>query len=527
LLASRGITDPSDAERFLTPRLSDLADPFLLPQMDAAVQRIWRAIEGGASIAVYGDYDVDGITSTALMVQVLESLGAEVKSFLPLRMDEGYGLTPEGLQRCLESLKPSLILTVDCGTGSVAAVEQAKAAGVDIVVTDHHAVARGEVAPALAVVNPKLGDERFHMLAGVGVAFKLCHALTKHGRSGAHRAAGDLDLRGHLDLVALGTITDIVPLVGENRILARHGLAQLNKTENRGLKTLIDVAGITQRIDTYEVGFRLGPRLNAAGRLGDALEALELLLTKDATRAMEVAQRLDASNRDRQAVEAAILQEVLREMDQQFDPGQHFGLVVGRKGWHTGVIGIVASRLVQRYNRPSIVIGFDEDGTGKGSCRSIDGFDLVGGLSQCAQHLVKFGGHTMAAGLEIERANLEPFQEAFNAAAAGALRGTDLRPVQAIDSWVGLGDVDDRLFETSSGCGPLATNTRRRSGRRRVCACSAGRASSGRSISRCCWLRAARNAKRLPSAWRNARCRRGCWTSRSPCARTATRAASR
>jgi len=446
VLVARGFTDATAAERFLSPRLSELGDPFLLPGLATAIARTWQAIERGELIAIYGDYDVDGITSTALMIQVLTRLGAKVQPFLPHRIDEGYGLSMDGIRRCIEELSPRLIITVDCGTGSVEPVKTAGGQGIDVIVTDHHTPA-GEVAPAVAVVNPKLGPEAgLHVLAGVGVAFKFCHALLKCGRDNGHRESAKLDLRGHMDLVALGTISDIVPLTGENRILARHGLNQLNATTCLGLKKLIEVAGIKGSIDAYEVGFLLGPRLNAAGRLGDALQSLELLLTVDDARAREIAGHLDAANRERQEIEKAIVREAIAEIDAWFKPDEHFGIVVGRQGWHPGVIGIVASRITARYYRPGIVIAL-ENGSGRGSCRSIEGCDLVDRLRQCSDLLVKFGGHTMAAGLEIAESNLVAFKQRFDKSVGDVLRGSELRPTQRIDAWLNLGEADQRLID--------------------------------------------------------------------------------
>lgn len=453
LLAARGLRDDEAVDRFLNPRLSDLGDPFDLPALDRAVERIWQAIDQRERIAVFGDYDVDGISSTALLVQVLRKLGADAEPFLPHRMEEGYGLSPEALARCVETLAPRLIVTVDCGTGSVAAVQQAARSGIDVVITDHHTPS-AELAPAVALVNPKLGpNESLHLLAGVGVVLKLCHGLVKHGRD-AGRPGAALDLRSYLDLVALGTIADIVPLTGENRILARYGLAQLNRTTSPGLKALADVAGIDKRIDAYEVGFRLAPRLNAAGRLGDALQSLELLLSQDPARIAELAQHLDATNRERQEIEARIVKQALDEIDGYFDPAKNFGLVVAQPGWHPGVVGIVASRIAQRYNRPVAVIALDGDG-GRGSCRSIDGFDVVAGLDACKDLLRKHGGHTMAAGLEIDASNVEAFATRFNGAAAAALAGSDLRPVQRVDAWMDLDEADDRMVDALDNLRPF------------------------------------------------------------------------
>ena len=440
VLVSRGLTASAQIDRFLRPRLSDLADPFELPDMAAAVARIWRALDAGEPIAVYGDYDVDGVTATALLVSVLRALGGRVEPCLPNRIDEGYGLSLDSLDRCLAAHQPRLIVTVDCGTGSHEAVARARAAGVDVVVTDHHEVG-GELAPAVAVVNPKRDrSSPQRMLAGVGVAFKLCHALLKTGREQGHAAAG-LDLRQFLDLVALGTIADVVPVLGENRILIRHGLACLNGKSRIGLRALAEVAGATGELGTYHVGFVLGPRLNAAGRLGRAEAALELLLSTQDAQARAVAVTLDAANRERKRLETEILDESIRRIDASFRPDQHFAVVEGDDGWHVGVVGIVAARLVARYGRPAVVVGFDEAGLGRGSGRSIDGLDLVSALASCADHLLKHGGHAKAAGLELRRDAFEKFQAAFHGVCTTALQGRDLRPKLRIDAWVTLDDV--------------------------------------------------------------------------------------
>lgn len=440
LLVSRGIADGESAERFLNPRLSHLSDAYALPDVERGAIRLWEAIDRKEAIAVYGDYDVDGITATALMVRTLKALGACVQPFLPLRLDEGYGLTLDGLQRCIETHRPRLIVTVDCGTGSVAAVRKAAESGVEIIVTDHHEPPAA-IAPALAVVNPKRAkDSSLHMLAGVGVAFKLCHAMLKHRRT----ASSDVDLKRRLDLVALGTIADIVPLSGENRILARHGLDALNRTDLIGLRALTEVAGIKGRIDTYEVGFRLGPRLNAAGRLGDAQRALQLLLTESDEEAAKLAAELDASNRERQEVEKRMVREAIEQVERTFDPARDFGITVAAEGWHPGVVGIVASRICQRFHRPVVCIALN-GASGRGSCRSIEGFDMVAGLDGCADLLVKHGGHAMAAGLEIETVRWQELRERFNETVRRAM-GSSIPPApQRVDAWLALAEVDDAL----------------------------------------------------------------------------------
>ncbi len=454
VLVARGYASVEEADRFLKPRLTELRPPEHLPDIAPAAARIWRAIDAKERVAVFGDYDVDGVTSTALMVQVLRHLGADVVPFLPHRLEEGYGLSSVALQRCLDDHGPTLIITVDCGTGSVAAVQEAQSRGVDVIITDHHQL--GEQLPeAVAVVNPQRGaDADLKRLAGVGVAFKLCHAILKQGRE-AKREEASLDLRPLLDLVALGTIADVVPLVGENRILSAHGLSRLRKTTSAGLNELMSVAGIKRdEVHAYHVGFQIGPRLNAAGRLGGAEAALNLLLSLEEQPARELAEFLNAANRERQDAEKEILNAALDDLQARFDPERDFGLVVAGEDWNPGVIGIVASRLVQHFSRPVIVIAKDEDG-GRGSCRSIGEFDIVAGLRACAKHLSKFGGHAMAAGLELKPGQLEPFAEAFNRVAAAALGHRDLRPSLRIDGVVSLDEVDAAFFAAQESMRPF------------------------------------------------------------------------
>ena len=455
-LILRGVSATGEVDRFLNPRLSDVVDPFTLPAMELAVARIWKAIKTEETIVVYGDYDVDGVTSAALMSHVLTSLGGRVFQFLPSRMEEGYGLNAETVEKCISAYKPSLIVTTDCGSGAHEAAAAASKAGVDIVVTDHHEVGAGGPAPVVAVVNPKLGvDPQARCLSGVGVAFKVCHALLKKGRDQKLKAAFSVDLREVLDLVALGTVSDMVPMIHENRILVRHGLAQLNRRERLGLRTLSEVAGATGELGTYHVGFVLGPRMNAAGRMGKADVALELLLTSDPVKARELAVFLDSANQDRKQVEGEIMEEAIRRIEAYYDPASHFGIVVGEIGWHVGVVGIVASRLVSKYGRPAVVVGFDENGVGRGSCRSIEGFDLLGGLDVCSEYLNRHGGHEMAAGLEIKHEAFESFQKAFYAVCETGLKGRDLRRTLELDSWVSMVEVlDPGFLDVTTRMGP-------------------------------------------------------------------------
>ncbi len=445
VLAARGFP-ATEAEAFLNPRLAGLSDPFLLPAMDTAVSRIWDAIEAGDVITVFGDYDVDGVTSTALLTRVFGALGANVKPFIPDRVDEGYGLSSDALERCLSEHGSSLVVSVDCGVNSVESIAFAQRQGVDVIVTDHHEP-DAETAPALALVNPKLGTvPELENLSGVGVAFKLVHALLKYGRAHGKAAVATVDLRDYLDLVALGTVADIVPLLGENRIVVRHGLEQLNTTKWAGMQALKQVAGMKGEADTFHLGFQLGPRINAAGRIGQPMQALRLLVTDDPSEARTIARLLDDTNKERRRIEREMADEAFAEIDAYFDPAENHGLVVAREGWHPGVVGIVASRVSRHYNRPAIIMGIEADGTARGSCRSIDAFDMLQGLHACADQLNKFGGHKMAAGLEVKAGVLDAFKSAFDEAAAAVLGGVDLSPVQRIDSDVAPDDLNWDFF---------------------------------------------------------------------------------
>jgi len=455
ILGGYGFSDVAAAARFLDPRLKNVSDPFLIPQMEAAVLRIWRAVETKENILVYGDYDVDGIASAVLLAQVLRRLGAgNVVPCLPDRLGEGYGLSITALRRCLARANPRLIITVDCGITAVESAEYVRKKGIDLIITDHHELGSA-LPPAAAVVNPKLGAaDSLKILSGVGVAFKLCHALLKHGKMKDFPAA-DFDLKEYLDLVALGTVADIVPLIDENRIFVRHGLAKLNSSDSPGWRALKEVASLKGGLDTYHLAFCIAPRLNAAGRLESAETALELFLTEDENRAKSIAQQLDKANGERKEIETKILQEAIAEIDGYFKPEVHYGIVVGRRGWHIGVIGIVASRLAARYHRPVIVVGFDESGSGRGSGRSIEGYNILNGLTACRNILTAWGGHAMAAGMELNEKDYEQFKRLFNQASETELKNKNLRPVQTVNAWIQLDDVSDENFKALERLAPF------------------------------------------------------------------------
>lgn len=462
VLAQRGLTSRDHIDRFLQPRLGDLSLPFELPDMDEAATRIWYAIEKGERITVFGDYDVDGITSTSLLSRILLELGANVRAFIPSRMNEGYGLTVTAFKRCVAEQSPSLIITVDCGTNSAESVELAASQGIDVVVTDHHEPGE-QLSPACAIVNPKLTNvTSLRNLAGVGVCFKVCHALLMIGRHRKSSAAHRIDLRKYLDIVAMGTVADVVPLLEENRIFVHRGLQCLSQTQWPGLQALKGTSGLktNQSLSTYHIGFVLAPRINAAGRVGGVEDALELFLTNDRSRGSCLAEVLDAANRRRQEIEKAITREAMEWIDSFFIPEKHYGIVVAGKDWHPGVVGIVASRLSSKYNRPVVVLGFGECGRGRGSGRSIEGFNIYESLQQCAQYLVKFGGHEQAAGLTIDYENVDVFRKTFNRAARSVLAESDMRPTLEIDSWIELDDVDWALLEGLKKMEPFGQDNR-------------------------------------------------------------------
>ena len=438
LLAQRSGSDLATARDFLDPRLQQLPDPFLIGEMESAVARLVAAIQAGEKIAIHGDYDVDGISGTALLVEGLQALGAEVDYFIPLRLRDGYGLSAEHLRQAVAA-GASVAVSVDCGISAVAEAAVARELGLDLIITDHHQPPA--VLPvACAIVNPHLLDSLYpdKDLAGVGVAFMLLIALRSRLRStGAFTAQPEPDLRYSLDLVALGTIADVVPLRGVNRILPRIGLGIINQGRRPGLKSLSVAAGIRQ-VTCGNVAFSLAPRLNAAGRLEDANLGVELLLTDDPQRAEELAGLLDGFNRERQGVEQQVLSEAIAQVEE--GKGGEYSLVLAGEGWHPGVIGIVASRLVERYHRPAVLIALDGE-RGKGSARSIRGLHLYQTLQACSAELEGYGGHAFAAGLSIAASRFDSFVAAFEQAAAAALSADDLVPVLLYDSEVLIEDL--------------------------------------------------------------------------------------
>lgn len=451
LLVTRGQGDAAAARAFLRPRLQQLRDPHRMAGMSEAVERIVRAIGRGETILVHGDYDVDGVCSTALLARTLRDWGARVVAFVPHRIRDGYDLGHAGVRLAIAS-GAGLIVTADCGTLAHDAVAQAAAAGIDVVITDHHTP--GETLPAaVAVVNPNREDCSYgeRLLAGAGVAYKLCEALA--------RALGrdDEALRYRLDLVALATIADLAPLSGENRVLVHYGLRVLRESRHAGVRALLRTAGLqADAVTTGQVSHVLAPRLNALGRLGDAERALRLLLTDSETEAAALALESEQENRRRQTLDRTTLDEALAELDAHGDPQHDVGVVIAGRGWHPGVIGIVASRVVERVHRPVFMLAVDERaGTARGSGRSIAGVHLIEAVRACAPLLQRYGGHRQAAGLELAVHNVAEFRRAFNDAVRAQLGANSLVPRLAIDVEARLDQLDSPLLRYLPHLGPF------------------------------------------------------------------------
>ncbi|MAB75213.1 MAG: single-stranded-DNA-specific exonuclease RecJ [Verrucomicrobiales bacterium] len=441
LALQRGFDERESLERFLYPRLKDLSDPFKLPGVDKAVLRLLQAIDEKESVVLYGDYDVDGVSSVALLSNVLAAFGLDSVPFLPTRMEEGYGLSAKGIEASLNGSVPDLLIAADCGTNSREEALILKEQGIDLIILDHHEPDSLGTAECVALVNPKLGDD-YHYLCTAGVVFKVAHALLKS------RPLPDFDLKDHLDLVALGTIADIVPLEDENRIVARRGLAQLDRTIHPGVAALKKVAGVSTPARAHDVGFKLGPRLNAAGRLDKASASLDLLLCQDSSDAQALALGLDQQNRDRQALELKTREEAEQMIHDLPSEQRSHAIVVGSRGWHPGVVGIVASRISRHYHRPTFVVGIAEDGLGKGSGRSVKGVSLVRALESAHDVIEAGGGHEMAAGVSVREEKLEEFRIAFVKNVAEQAENDTLIPKLVIDREIMFKDLNLDLLDS-------------------------------------------------------------------------------
>ena len=445
-MAARGLT-ADKVDSYLNVNLSELSDPFRFPGIQAAVERLWKAIQAREIILIHGDYDTDGITSTALLSWVLSKNGADVRSFLPHRFDDGYGFTPDTLLKAVESFdsRCKVLVTVDCGINSVDAVKEAQRQGIDVIITDHHEPG-DQVPEALAIINPKIYSEMgdLHLLSGVGVSFKLSHAFVKYGRE--HNLGGfTTDLQEVLDFVALGTIADIVPLMGENRILVKHGMKILKKQIRPGIRALIEIAKIKTQLKPSDITFKLAPRINAAGRLGNANTALALLNSDNIVDAYRYAEILEDFNLKRQIKEQEIFNEAKQQIDTMLDLTKSKAIVVAGEGWHQGVIGIVASRLARDYNKPAIVLTIQGE-EAHGSGRSVGNLNLVQVLSSCSGLLTRYGGHPMAVGLGMTKEMISKFHEEFEKQVSVHIKEADLVNQVNYDGIVELRDLSEDFF---------------------------------------------------------------------------------
>jgi single-stranded-DNA-specific exonuclease len=452
LLSLRGLTSPEAADRFLHPSLDQLHDPFMLQGMGVAVERLLAAVANGERIVIHGDYDVDGITSTVILRRTLEMLGGNVGHFLPERMRDGYGLNSPSVER-LHAEGVRVIVSVDCGIRGTEAGRRARELGVDLIITDHHEP-DDELPDAVAIINPRQLSCSYpdKNLAGVGVTLKLVQGLCA-------RTGNDRWLPACVKIAALGTLADVVPLVGENRVIAKLGLAALSRGPNKiGLRALLEVSGLEGKaIDSYGVSFMIAPRINAAGRMSTPDLAMRLLMAtdeSDAAAARDLAQQLNHENERRQIEERTIVTAARRVVETDPDIGGRSVLVVAGDGWHRGVIGIVASKLVDVFHRPAIVLSIDGD-VAHGSCRSIPGFDMLAALEAHAEHLQRFGGHRVAAGLTMESGRIRGFRSAITTWADERLGPDDVRPRLRLDAALRLPQIDARLVEAIAALAPF------------------------------------------------------------------------
>jgi single-stranded-DNA-specific exonuclease len=451
LLIKGGHTDPDEAQSFLRPDLSGLGDPFLLGNIGPAVDRLRSAIIARERIVVLGDYDVDGVSSTALLVSVLRRFGLNPSFVVPRRSEDGYGLSRSAIDRALEVGHPGLFIALDCGTNSTEEIAYLVGQGIDVLVVDHHRSKEGAGKQGI-LINPHVetpgggpAQPAWQHLCTVGLVFKLMHGLLKRLRSEGHPVAERVKLRDNLDFVAMGTIADLVPLLGENRILAKTGLRILKETTRPGLRALMEVSGIAaaQTMQPVDISFRLGPRINASGRLADAALSVELLLSEDPVFSRETAQQLDAFNRERQDIERKITEDAEGMIEARFTANA--GIVLFSEAWHPGVVGIVAGRVSRHYNRPCIVLGNEGDAA-KGSGRSVDGVNLVEILSRCPEGLTSWGGHPMAVGVSLPKTELPGFMRRFDAAVREHVGGGIADAQLNISAWLRPEQIADDLM---------------------------------------------------------------------------------
>lgn len=438
ILVNKNITTQKEINEFLNPTRNDFFDPFLMNDMDIAIKRIKKAIENQEKVIIYGDYDVDGITSITVLKSFLKDVGLDVDYYIPNRLEEGYGLNKNAIDEIAKK-EYKLMITVDCGISAIEEVDYANSLGIEVIITDHHEPG-DEIPKALAVVDNKRKDNKypFRELAGVGVAFKVSQALAQSMN------IREEEYLKYLDIVCVGTISDIVPLVSENRVITKLGLKLVKQTRNMGLRAIINSSGYSQ-INSTTISFGVAPRINACGRMGKAEQALKLLLSKDIYEVNKLTQELNSYNRERQEIEKEIFENVLTKIEQN-NLAKNRTIVVGGENWHHGVIGIVSSKITEKYFKPSILLSFEEDGTGKGSGRSIPGFDLHEALMKCENCLEKFGGHSMAVGLTIKKENLEQFYKEFEKIAEEN-EIENIIPIINVDAKIELDKIDKSVVE--------------------------------------------------------------------------------
>ncbi len=454
ILAARGLRTYQECERFFRPSVSHFLDPFLFEDAERAARRIGAAIDNREYITVYGDYDVDGVTATALLVRFLTRIGARCDYYLPNRLTEGYGVSRAGVE-AIAARGASLIITVDCGITAVSEVEHARKRGIDVIVTDHH-TPHDALPAAAAVLDPCCGDYPDKNLAGVGVALKLCQAVC------AMRKLDPGLWEEYLDIAALGTAADIVPMTGENRVITRLGFTAMERTANVGLRCLIERQGLAGKtLMTREVVFLLAPCINAAGRLGEPTRGVKLLLADDEAEAMRIAGELVEQNRERQALDQRVQQEAVDWVCANCDSAEDRALVAAHSSWHIGVVGIVASKLVERFYRPSFLFSVSEDGVAKGSGRSVAGLHLLDALHDCKEHLISYGGHAAAAGAKLHIDNLGAFRRAFNAAVSARLPAGDRGPAVIADAEARLPVLTHKFFDIINRMAPFGPGNMR------------------------------------------------------------------
>ncbi len=451
ILIRRGYTDSKKMHDFLYPDLASTNDPFLMKDMKAAVERLETAVRNKEKIFIHGDYDVDGLTSVALLEKVLGNLGLPVCHYIPNRLSEGYGVSQEGIRQAHED-GAQLLITVDCGIVAHEEIKYANSLGLDVIVTDHHE-SGPEIPEAVAVINPKQRGCPYpdKELAGIGVAFKLCQAL--------YRCLGEDEtyLYSMLDMVALGTIADVAPITGENRVFVARGLEVLQDSPNKALAALLRSSGLYGKdITANHVAFSIAPRINAVGRMGDSQKVVSFLTTEQPREAGNMAMILEQENKKRQRIDSVVLQEAKRKLE-NFDPEEEWAIVLASEDWHQGVLGIVASRLVEQFRRPVVLISLDESGTGRGSARSVSSFHLYDALTACRDLLIEYGGHQYAAGLKINKDNIEDFRLQLNRLARSTITPLSLEKELVIDAEVSMAEVNSGLCRELKRTAPNGT----------------------------------------------------------------------